>query len=167
MTTCLIVLHETLGGEELKAEVQRRMEDGCTFRLLVPAVGAGEEHGVAAAGPISSAPAAAKAGQEPATPAISVDQARDWANEILREAWTQLEDQLGADIEEAEVGDPDPMAAMQRVIDEHAVDELIIATPPQQLARLVSMDVPSKAERRFSVPITAITAEPTPPSRAA
>lgn len=164
MTRCLIVLNATLGGEELRSEVQQRIEDGCTFRLLAPAHGAGVEEGVIAAGPISSEPAAAAPGDEPGTPKITGDQARRWADDILREAADQLRE-LGADIEHAEVGDPDALAAIEQVLAEDDVDDVLIATPPQRLAGLVSMDLPSRAERRFDVPVTAVTGPVSAPPR--
>lgn len=156
MTRCLIVLNATLGGDDLREQVRTRMEEGCTFRLLAPAYGAGEAHGVAASGPTSSAPAASTPGEEPGTPAISAEQAREWADDILREAWNQLGD-LGAEVEGGQVGHPDALEAIGQVLDEQGVDEVIVATPSQRLAGLVSMDLPSRVERRFDVPVTAVT----------
>lgn len=165
MARCLVVLNETVGGEELRREVSERIDEGYTFRLLAPAHAAGEEHGVVASGPISSAPSAAKPDEGPGTPTISADQAREWADDILREAWNLLEGNLGASVEGGDVGEPDPFEAVAQALEEHNIDDIIVTTPPQRLARIVGMDLAQRIERRFDKPVTSVTAPPSrPPS---
>ena len=79
--------------------------------------------------------------------------------EGLREAKERLDDQLMQLLEAGatptgEVGQPDPLAAIGSVLERASFDEILLSTLPASMSRWLRMDLPSRLERRFTVPIT-------------
>ena len=60
----------------------------------------------------------------------------------------------------SEVGGHDPFAAISRVMERSSFDEIIISTLPSAISRWLKMDLPSRVERAFSMPVVVIN----PPS---
>ena len=56
----------------------------------------------------------------------------------------------------SEVGGHDPFAAVSRVMERCSFDEIIISTLPATVSRWLKMDLPSRVERAFSVPVVVI-----------
>ncbi|MFT7602206.1 MAG: flavin-binding protein dodecin [Acidimicrobiales bacterium] len=55
-----------------------------------------------------------------------------------------------------EVGLGDPMAAARRVMDRSSFDEVIVSTLPLGASRWLKMDLPSRLERAFGLPVVAL-----------
>ncbi|MGH2819643.1 MAG: hypothetical protein ACRDJ5_03205 [Actinomycetota bacterium] len=130
----LIVANQTAGGEHLKEEVRRRIEEGpCTFKLLVPA-----------------APPYDHVWTEGECIAIATKR-RDEGIAGLRE--------LGADIE-GDIGDANPVQAIDDLLYGERFDEVILSTLAPGASRWLKQDLPHRVERRFKLPVTVITAAP-------
>ena len=68
--------------------------------------------------------------------------------------------QLGADAE-GEVGDARPIAAIRDALREQpAFDEVILFTLPPGVSRWLHQDLPHRAQREFSIPVTHVVANP-------
>ena len=68
---------------------------------------------------------------------------------------------LGAKVD-GEVGDSDAIRAVRAVIESRQVDEIIISTLPTTISRWLRQDLPSRVERKFSLPVTVVTASIAP-----
>jgi hypothetical protein len=68
--------------------------------------------------------------------------------------------QLRAEGAEAEgiLGDAEPLTAIADVLAERPFDEIIISTLPTGISRWLGMDLPSRAQRKFNVPVTTVIA---------
>ena len=131
MSRVLIVANQTLGGEELLESVKARMAKGpCEFRLLVPAT--------------------------PRSGDASPEDAYANAERRLEYGLSELR-LLGAEAE-GEVGDADPLQAIREVLDQRKFDEIIVSTLPAGVSRWLRQDLPHKVERRFSLPVSVVTA---------
>jgi hypothetical protein len=60
-----------------------------------------------------------------------------------------------------EVGDADPMAAIQDTLSRGAFDEIIVSTLPSHVSRWLHLDLPSKA-RGLGLPVTHVEAKAVP-----
>jgi nucleotide-binding universal stress UspA family protein len=132
MKTCLIVANQTLPGEDLAAEVRRRIGAGeRQFYVLVPLT------------PI----------QRGATwdEAETISAAEDRLNAFL--ASIRAEGVRA----EGELGDRDPIQAVRDVIRSRKVDEIILSTLPAGISRWLQMDVPSRLQRSVDIPMTVVT----------
>lgn len=129
MPNVLVVANRTAECEELQQALTERASKGddVKFTLVVPSA-----HGFAKA-----------AGSD----AASADAQRhvDNAVEKLRGA--------GLDVE-GEVGDPDPVAAVQDAANAGNYDELIVSTLPTHLSKWLHMDLPRKAAHATGLPVT-------------
>lgn len=152
MHNYLVVANQTLGGPELLEEIRRRVESGiCSFKVVVPNTP-----------PTELASGWAAPGGSP----MSVDASggRDPEREARNRAQRRLQEMLGR-IREAggqakgELGDPDPLQAIADALAGGDFDEIIISTLPARLSRWLGMDLPSRAERRFGLPITTVVAK--------
>jgi hypothetical protein len=144
MAKYLMVANQTLGGEQLKEEVRRRVAAGpSSFYVLVP-----NTHPVDISWMVR--PTADLSSPEEERRAELTAQAR------LHQAL----DQLRAEGVEAQgdLGDPDPLTAIGDVLAEERFDEIIISTLPAGVSRWLGMDLPHRAERKFRLPVTTITA---------
>jgi hypothetical protein len=68
-----------------------------------------------------------------------------------------LEEAAGGHVE-ALIGDEDAFAAVRQVLEDLAVDEVIISTLPERVSHWLRVDLPSRVER-LGVPVTVIIAE--------
>lgn len=135
MKRVLIVANQTAGGTHLHDEVARRIaREPHTFTLLVPP--APPHH----------------------TMTFTEGQARALAQERMEEAVAALRD-LDVEIEGI-VGVSGPMDAIADVMRTQSFDEIIISTLPHNLSKWLRIDLPSRAEKRFGLPVTHVVAEP-------
>jgi hypothetical protein len=174
----LVVANQTLGGEELLAYVRERLEVGPShFHVLVPATPAGQldQEYVASVPEHVKVAASAQPGDEDRLAARELledeateihadrpgeDLGRVLARERLREALARLR-ALGADAG-GEVGVPDPLEAIGVVLHRHEFDEIILSTLPGRRSRWLASDLPTRVRRTHRLPVTQVTAQPTP-----
>ena len=124
----LVVANQTLGGDQLMGEVRRRAAAGpSSFYVIVP-------RGVAA---------------EDEHRATLIAQSR------LNQALTQLRSE-GLEVQ-GDIGDPEPLTAIEDALAGQRFDEIIISTLPSGISHWLRMDLPQRAERKFKLPVTTIT----------
>jgi nucleotide-binding universal stress UspA family protein len=138
MRRCLVVANQTLGGEHLLELLRERVAAGaCSFHVVVPATPP-HRHATWTEG-----------------------EAVALARRRLDDALARLRE-LGAEAD-GEVGDPNPVEAIEDVLNVDAgFDEIILSTLPPGISRWLHADVPHRVARRFSVPLTHVIVEPAP-----
>jgi len=57
-----------------------------------------------------------------------------------------------------DLGDPEPLTAIGDALGVEQFDEIIISTLPSGISRWLGMDLPRRAERKFKLPVTTVTA---------
>jgi hypothetical protein len=131
----LVVANETVGGERLREEIRKRAE-GIDEHVLVvcPALNSPLRHWMS-----DEDPARAKA------------QAR------LDESLTRLRE-VGVDAQ-GEIGDSDPLQAMEDALRTFGADEIIISTHPEGRSNWLEHGVVSAARERFALPITHVVVD--------
>ena len=135
MRRCLIVANQTLTGPQLLAEVlARTASDDYEFHLLVPA---SHPHGSAMW----------SEGQ-------AVAQAR-----LALEHGVEHFRAEGIDVS-GEVGDENPVLAVDDALRREHFDEIIVSTLPPGVSRWLKRDLPHRLERRFGLPMTHVVAAP-------
>ncbi len=126
----LVVANQTLGGDQLMAEVRRRAAAGpSSFYVIVPntrSAAAEDEH-----------------------------RATLTAQSRLNQALNQLRSE-GLDAR-GDIGDPEPLTAIEDALAGQQFDELIISTLPSGISHWLRMDLPQRAERKFKLPVTTVT----------
>jgi GABA permease len=133
MKNYLVVANQTLGGDHLIAELQRRVAEGpCRFHILVPASTKGEGW------------------------TNTEQEAYAIASERLREAIKRFSE-LDAEVD-GQVGDERPLDAMRDALRRSPCDEIILSTLPAGASRWLGMDLVSRANRTFSIPVTHVEA---------
>jgi nucleotide-binding universal stress UspA family protein len=80
------------------------------------------------------------------------DRARAKAAKAAREATEAVE--TAGEVEETQVGDPDPVQAIEDALRNFAADELVIVTRPGKEATWLEKDSPEEAFQRFDLPVT-------------
>jgi hypothetical protein len=80
------------------------------------------------------------------------DEAREEAAGVAREAKQAVRPE--ADRVEAEVGDTDPLQAIEDALRQFPADEVIIVTRPGEKASWLEEGTAEEAEERFRVPVT-------------
>ena len=129
----LVVANRTAESDELLQALTSRAEEGqVSFTLLVPAT----PHGVAWAADMHSGSSEAE--------------------EHMRRAVDRLR-AAGLDVE-GKVGDPDPVAAVEDIVNFDAFDAAIVSTLPTHLSKWLKMDLPHRVERATGLPVTHIVA---------
>jgi hypothetical protein len=144
MRRYLIVANQTLGGDELVQLItQRAKAEPSEFFIIAPAT------------PVLEMSAGAEAmvamGLNPVMPCSSED-AREMAQERLKVAVAQLQ-AVGAKVD-GEVGDRDPVRAVEAAIKGRQFDEIIVSTLPTHLSRWLHQDLPHRLERKTQLPVT-------------
>lgn len=131
----LVVANETLAGEEL-LEAVRRSAAGHEARVLVvaPALNTRVRHWVS-----------------------DEDSARAEAGERLDKSLRRLAE-LGIDAR-GEVGDADPVQAIEDALRTFGADEIIISTHPEGRSNWLERGEVEKARQRFSAPITHVVVD--------
>lgn len=144
MRRYLIVANQTLGGDELAHVIgQRAKAEPSEFFIVVPATPFLE---MAAGGE-----AMAAMGVNPVVP-CSPKAAREMAQERLKVAVAQLKG-VGAQVD-GQVGDRDPMRAVDTAMKGRHFDEIIVSTLPTHLSRWLRQDLPHRLERKTQLPVT-------------
>lgn len=139
----LVVANQTLGADEVRAEVRRRLEAGpAEFHVIAPATHSRDY------------PAAEPQGS-------GIRQSPDEAGAAMAR-WRvrrMIDDLTSAGASAAgEVGPPDPYVAAGTYLEGTPVDEVIFCTLPPDISRWEELDVPTRIRRRFQVPVTVVTA---------
>lgn len=125
----LVVANRTAGSPELLAALRERAEQGpARFHLVVPST----PHGVSWAADMHSGGNAAEHDLEGAL-------------ERLREHGLEID---------GEVGDPDPVAAVQDAANTASYDEVIVSTLPKHVSKWLKLDLPHKAAHATGLPVT-------------
>src|SRR2546421_3243159 len=129
----LVAANRTAGSDELLQALRERAEQGpASFHLVVPATARGV-----------SWVADMHAGGDAAEHDL------EGALERLRGA--------GLDID-GEIGDPDPVAAVQDAANANRYDEMIVSTLHKTVSKWLKLDLPSKAAHATGLPVTHVEA---------
>lgn len=137
MRRCLVVANQTLGGQHLQAVLRERVAEGpCSFHVLVPAT------------------------PPPELLTATEGQSRAAATRRLAAAMDRFRS-LGAEVT-GEVGDHNPIYAMNDVLRHQVFDEIILSTLPPGTSKWLHQDLPHRAERMFNLPITHVIADREP-----
>jgi nucleotide-binding universal stress UspA family protein len=131
----LVVANETVGGHTLRSMILERSLDVREEVLVVtPALNSPLRHWVS-----------------------DEDQARAAAQERLDASLAKLEE-AGVKAR-GEVGDGDPLQAMEDALRTFGADEIIISTHPEGRSNWLERGVVEKARERFAVPITHVVVD--------
>jgi hypothetical protein len=135
MPRYLVVANQTLGSEELQAELDRRHAAGpSSFHLLVPVT---HPSGLWTEGQVHA-------------------QATERLDHSMRDLKARGFDVTG------EVGDVSPVRAIGDVVLEHEFDEIVLSTLPPGPSRWLRQDVPHRVARTSRIPVTHIVAHSVP-----
>jgi nucleotide-binding universal stress UspA family protein len=131
----LVIANETVGGERLREEIRRRSE-GYDEQVLVvcPALNSPLRHW-----------------------ASDEDNARAQAQERLSTSLARLRE-AGVDAK-GEVGDGEPLQAMEDALRLFGADEIIISTHPEGRSHWLERGIVEGARERFAVPITHVVVD--------
>jgi hypothetical protein len=131
----LVIANETVGGRTLREEIERRSE-GYDVQVLVvcPALNSPLRHWVA-----------------------DEDAARASAQERLDNSLARLAEE-GLDAR-GEVGDGEPLQAIEDALRSFGADEIIISTHPEGRSQWLERGVVTGARERFDVPITHVVVD--------
>ena len=153
MRRCLVVANRTLLSAELREELRQRIGSGpSSFYLLVPNTSAADYQIPAGSGVLPPGLAWwATNYRGPATDEEASAQARQRLGETLADLAAH-----GA-AAEGDLGNSQPLEAMEKVLADRQFDEIIVATLPRRVSRWLGADLPHQAERRFRLPVTTIT----------
>jgi membrane protein implicated in regulation of membrane protease activity len=131
----LVIANETVGGQTLRETIRERSE-GWRAKVLVvtPALNTPLKHWVS-----------------------DDDQARDAAQERLDRSLARLRE---AGIEaRGEIGDGEPLQAIEDALRTFGADEIIISTHPEGRSNWLEKGVVSNARERFAVPIAHVVVD--------
>lgn len=145
---CLIVANQTLTSPELLDLARRRAADGpCEFHVLVPLA----RPSMVMADPVMG---------------MTSDLASD--PEVLKAFEAEAEQRLSSFLDQlsavglavsGEIGTGDPVVATRQVMERSSFDEIIVSTLPSRVSRWLKLDLPSRLERAFAVPVTQLVSE--------
>jgi hypothetical protein len=132
----LVIANETIDGEQLHEELAARLEGAAvSVKVVVPALAASIlKHGLG-----------------------DVDEAREEAQQRLD---TSLAAMRQAGIEaEGQVGDSDPLMAIDDALATFPADEVIISTHPPEKSRWLEKGIVERAREEVPVPITHVVVD--------
>jgi hypothetical protein len=134
-TVVLVVAHQTAATPALLDVVRERARSGpARFHLVVPR--------------------RRRRREKVATPKqIGVQE----AHEVLRNALPRLSDAAGTEVT-GEIGDLDPLTAIQVALNGRDYDEIIVSTLPLGVSRWLELDLVSKT-RQFGLPVHHVLGE--------
>ncbi|MPY95764.1 MAG: hypothetical protein GEV08_22735 [Acidimicrobiia bacterium] len=149
----LVVANQTVGGPALTKAICSRLDAGpAEFHVLVPATLSRDYAAARRLATFSVDPTSGYTfGDLAALPESDAEGQRK-AQERLDEQLWQLR-AVGAD-PTGEVGEPEPVDAIAAVLERSSFDEILLSTLEPGISRWVKMDLPSRLERRFGLPIT-------------
>jgi hypothetical protein len=129
----LVVANRTAESDELLEALRKRAEENpASFHLVVPATARGVSW------------------------VADMHAGADAAEHDLEGA---LERMRGAGIEiDGEIGDPDPVAALQDAANARSYDEVIVSTLHKTVSKWLKLDLPSKAAHATGLPVTHVEA---------
>jgi len=130
MARVLVVANQTSESPELLEALKARAAQGdAEFFLVVPASG----HNVL------------EMATDPDAAAAESERHLEQAVERFRAEGLTVEGQLG---------DGDPIAAVQDAVNFHEFDEAIVSTLPARASKWLKMDLPTRVERTTGLPVT-------------
>jgi hypothetical protein len=130
-----VIANETVGGEELLSMIRRRTEEVREQVLVVcPALNSPLKHWVS-----------------------DEDQARVAAQERL-DASLEAMREAGVDAR-GEIGDSDPLQAIEDAIRTFAPDEIVISTHPEGRSHWLERGIVEATRERFVVPVTHVVVD--------
>jgi hypothetical protein len=131
----LVIANETVGGEKLREEIRRRAEDyDEVVRVICPTL-------------LSRVRFIAS----------DEDAARAQAQQRLEHSLSRLRE-VGVNCE-GEVGEADPLQAIEDALRTFGADEIIISTHPEGRSLWLERGVVQRARERFDVPITHVAVD--------
>jgi hypothetical protein len=131
----LVIANETVGGETLRETIRRRSEGARAEVLVVtPALNTPLKHW-----------------------ASDEDQARNAAQERLDRSLARLKEAGIA--ARGEIGDSEPLQAIEDALRTFGADEIIISTHPEGRSNWLEKDVVNGARERFAAPITHVVVD--------
>ncbi len=137
MRRYLVVANQTLGGEHLVQKVRECVSTGQSlFHVIVPATPS-TEHMVWTEG-----------------------EAQSIARQRLERAVDRFRE-LGAEAD-GEVGDANPLLAIEDVLRNQSFDEIILSTLPAGPSRWLKLDLPARVQKQFGLPVTHVVGEAEP-----
>jgi len=145
MRRYLVVANQTLTDDELVRVIgERANAQPSTFFIVVPATPMVEMWVEAMMMPYGGVP------YNPYSP----KQARELAEERLKTATAQLR-AAGATVD-GQVGDPDPVRAVEGALRVKEFDEIIVSTLPRRISKWLHQDLPRRLEQKFGLPVTQV-----------
>jgi hypothetical protein len=134
MRRYLVVANQTLAGANLMARIRELVAAGpCRFHIVVPATPPGEH-------------LTWTEGEATAIAQHRLDQALARFRSTGAEA-------------DGEVGDKNPIMAIEDVLRTAAFDEIVLSTLPSGVSRWLKLDLPNRVASHFSLPVTHVIAE--------
>jgi hypothetical protein len=136
----LVVANRTLGGHRLRDAIEQRATEGsCHFHVLVPASRPREplDETLTGAGGLPGDADSVQVGEE------KLELELDWLRNLGVSA-------------SGEVTDPDPVVAIDHALEQRAIDEILLSTPPAGPSSWLHLDLPSRVERAADVPVTTL-----------
>ena len=132
----LVVANETVGGRPLREEIRRRTEEHRPSTVLVvsPALNSPVRHWVS-----------------------DEDGARARAQERLEVSLSRLAEE-GIEAR-GEIGDGDPLQAIEDALRTFGADEIVISTHPEGRSHWLERGIVSGARARFALPITHVVVD--------
>jgi hypothetical protein len=131
----LVIANETVGGEALREMIKQRSEGKREqVMVVVPALNSPLRHWVS-----------------------DEDPARAAAEKRLQESLRRLRD-AGVDAQ-GEVGDSEPLQAIEDWLRRFDADEVIISTHPEGRSHWLEKGIVEEARKRFSAPITHVVVD--------
>ncbi|HEY2073306.1 MAG TPA: hypothetical protein VGG88_07010 [Gaiellaceae bacterium] len=130
----LVVANETIGGQALRAELERIGQPGTELLVVAPALASPVRHWVS-----------------------DVDGARHNAEERLNESVAIL--RAAGFNARGEVGDQDPLVAIEDALRTFGADEIVISTHPEGRSHWLEQKLVDRARERFAVPITHVVVD--------
>ena len=154
MAKYLVVANQTVGGERLSEQIKSRMgADPASVYVLVPASGSDKFD----APTFDQVVVGSVRGPDQPGSSQSEESAWALARDHLAHQIAHLR-QLGIQVD-GEVGDPNPLKAIQEVLERDRFDEIILCTLPQPISRWLAMDLPRRMQRAFNLPVISCTDE--------
>ena len=171
----LIVANQTLGGAKLDRAVRDHIERGQTqFYIVVPTTLPEHEaatwSGGFALGRSGSYPyvVGPDEGMPPDQAAREMEEQARRREALLEEARRRAEDRLRKMVDkirsaggeaQGEVGDSDPVAAVEHVLMNMPFAGIIVSTLPAGISRWLKLDLSSRISRMTDAPVTTVEAE--------